>query len=395
MKNMKIETHRFAACSRSVAFIGGLILLLSACSSSSQQDEETQAPVAVQSSMPVRQTFNSYVEAYGTLSGDTRRAQALTLPQAGQIVAAEVTPGRRVHKGQPLLRIATDPNTVSAYQQAVNTVDQARTDLARTQRLHDEKLATNAQLDAARKALADARSALAAQVKLGGAQAVATLDAPADGVVTALDVQLGERVAAGAKLIEFTPQGALAALLGVEPEQASRIHSDMPVVLDSVYGNQALRGRVVSVADAVDPQSHLVELMATVDDPAGLAAGSALSAKIAVAHMQAWAVPRDALLNDERGNYVFQVEHGKAHRVDVQVVSPAGDPVGVQGKLDARAPVITLGAYELSDGDAVSESGFDAECVESHSAPTSARPRMAGPEPGTKDGCLRETTKRP
>lgn len=328
-------------------------LILAACSGGDPTDAETQAPVAVQTAMPVRQIFHNYVEAYGTLTGDTRRAQALTLPQAGQIVAAEVTPGRRVHKGQPLLRIATDPSTVSAYQQAVNTADQARAELARTQRLHDEKLATNSQLDAARKALADAQSALTAQAKLGGAQAITTLDAPADGLVTALDVQLGERVAAGAKLVEFTPQGGLAALLGVEPEQAARIHPGMIASLHAVYGNAALQGNVVSVADAVDPQSHLVEVLAAIADPAGLAAGSALSGKIAVAQFQAWAVPRNALLNDERGDYVFQIEHGKAKRVDVQVVAPAGDPVGTNGKLDAHAPVITLGAYELSDGDAV------------------------------------------
>ena len=326
---------------------------LAACSGGNSSDTEAQAPVAVQTAMPVRQTFNAYVEAYGTLSGDTRRAQALSLPQAGQIVAAEVTPGRRVHKGQPLLRIATDPNTVSAYQQAVNTVNQARAELTRTQRLHDEKLATNSQLDAARKALADAQSALAAQARLGGAQAATTLEAPADGVVTALDVQLGERVAAGAKLVEFTPKGGLAGLLGVEPEQAARIQPGAVVLLHAVYGDAALHGTVVSVADAVDPQSHLVEVLATVRDPAALAAGTALSGKIAVAQIQAWAVPRDALLNDDKGDYLFQIEHGKARRVEVKVVSPDGDPVGVDGKLDPRAPVATLGAYELSDGDAV------------------------------------------
>jgi RND family efflux transporter MFP subunit len=343
---------------RSFAFICGLTLLLAACSPGDPSGEEAQAPVAVGSAMPVQRSFQSYVEAWGTLSGDTRRAQALTLPQAGQIVAAEVTPGRRVHKGQPLLRMATDPNTVSAYRQAVTTVNQARAELARTQRLHDEKLATNSQLDTARKALADAQSTLSAQASLGGAQAVSTLAAPADGVVTALDVQLGERVAAGAKLVEFTPQGGLVAVLGVEPEQASRIQTGMDALLHAVYGNAALHGTVASVADAVDPRSHLVEVLATVSDPTGLAAGSALSGKIAVARFQAWAVPRDALLSDDTaganaGDYLFQIERGKAHRVNVRLVSPAGDPVGVNGALDPHAPVITLGAYELSDGDAV------------------------------------------
>jgi RND family efflux transporter MFP subunit len=339
---------------RSFGLACGLVLLLAACSGGNQPEEKSQAPVAVQTAMPVRRNFHGYAQAYGTLSGDSRHAQALTLPQAGQVVAAEVTSGRRVRKGQPLLRIATDPSTVSAYQQAVNAVNQARDELTRTQRLHDEKLATNSQLDAARKTLADAQAALAAQAKLGGAQAITTLDAPADGVVTALDVQLGERVAAGAKLVEFTPQGALAALLGVEPEQAARIRPGMTATIDPVYGSRtALHGTVVTVSEALNPQSHLVDVLATINDPAGLAAGAALSAQVEVSQFPAWAVPRDALLNDERGNYIFQVEQGKAQRVDVQVVAPAGDPVGVDGKLDARAPVITLGAYELSDGDAV------------------------------------------
>ncbi|HEY3584535.1 MAG TPA: efflux RND transporter periplasmic adaptor subunit, partial [Casimicrobiaceae bacterium] len=228
-----------------------LLLALAACSGGVSADSETQAAVAVNTAMPTRQAFHGYVEAYGTLTGDTRRARMLTLPQAGQVIEAEVTPGRRVRKGQPLLRIATDPNAVSAYRQAVNTVNQARAELIRTQRLHDEKLATNSQLDAARKALADAQAALQAQAGLGGAHAITTLDAPADGVVTAIDVQLGERFAAGAKLVEFTPQSALAALLGVQPEQASRVRADMPVLLDAVYGSSVLHGTVVSVADAV------------------------------------------------------------------------------------------------------------------------------------------------
>jgi len=330
-----------------------LLLTLVACSGSESSDSETPAVVTVDTATPVRQTFHDYVEAYGTLTGDTRHAQTLTLPQAGQVIAAEITPGRRVRKGQPLLRIATDPATVSAYQQAVNTVNQARAELTRTQRLHDEKLATNSQLDAARKSLADAQAALDAQAKLGGAQAVTTLAAPADGVITALDVQLGERFAAGTKLVEFTPQVALAALLGVEPERAAGIRAGMNVAVQPVYGSSELHGTILTVADALDPQSHLVDVLAAVYDPAGLAAGTALSGKIDVAQFQAWAVPRNALLNDEHGNYIFQIEQGKAHRVDVKVVSPAGDPVGVTGKLDARAPVVTLGAYELSDGDAV------------------------------------------
>lgn len=340
------------------------MIALAACSSSGGDESasaDQKTPVAVDTAMPAQRLFHARVEAFGTLAADSRHAQTLTLPQAGQIVAAEVTPGHRVRRGQTLLKLATDPNARNAYQQSVNALNQTRDELTRTQRLHNEKLATNSQLDAARKALADAQAALDAQAKLGGAQAVTALIAPSDGVVTTLDATLGERVAAGAKLVEFTPQLALAAQLGVEPEAAARIRPGMTATITPVYATNArpLPGAVAVVADAVNPQTHLVDVLATIDggNSAGLAAGAALSARIDVAQFNAWSVPRDALLNDEQGAYVFQIEQGKAHRVGVKVVSPDGDPVGVDGKLDVNAPVIALGAYELSDGDAVTAGG--------------------------------------
>ena len=338
-----------------------LLLLLCACSKSGGETGDSAAPkhaaAEVAVIMPVQRAFPIYVEAFGTFAGDSRHTQSLSLPQAGQIVAAEVTPGRRVSRGQTLLRLATDPALRSAYQQAQSALNLARGELDRNQRLHAEHLATNAQLAAAQKALADAQSNLAAQARLGGAHDVVSLDAPADGVVTAIAVALGERVPAGAKLVDFTPQHALSAQLGVAPEQAAKIHPGMPVRITPVYGTltQALQGHVTDVAGAVNVQSHLIDVRADVDagKDAALAAGAALSAQIEIAQQTAWAVPRDALLSDEQGHYVLQIHQDKAHRVEVEVLSPAGDTIGVGGALDAADPVITEGAYELADGDPV------------------------------------------
>ena len=335
--------------------MGGLVVLLAACSSG-KPDEETQAPIAVHTAMPVRQTFHATVAAFGQLGADSRNALSLSLPQAGEVVATEVVAGRRVERGAALLKLATDPATRSVYLQAQTALKVARNDLTRTERLYGEKLATNAQLDSARKALADAEAALAAQTQLGGAQATTVLRAPADGVVTALEVQRGQRVAAGTSLIRFAPQAALAAQLGVEPEAATMLHTGMPVAIHPVYaahGTPPLHGTIAMVGDAVNPQTHLVDVVATLDGRASLAAGTALSAIIDTSNFKAWAVPRGALQSDAEGDYVFQIEHGKAKRVGVKVLAPDGSPVGVEGALDPHAPVITLGSYEVSEGDPV------------------------------------------
>lgn len=341
--------------SRSFAFIGGLLWLLTACSSGAP-DTEAQTATAVQTAMPGMQVFHANVAAFGQLTAGTRNALTLTLPQAGQVTAIHTIAGQRVERGAALLELETDPATRSAYLQAQSALKVARDDLARTEHLRAENLATNAQLDAARKALADARASLDAQARLGGAQSTTILRAPAGGVVTSLAVQRGERVAAGAALLQFAPASAMEAQLGVDPGAATDIRAGMSVALAPVYaprGAPALHGTVAMVGDAVDPQSHMVDVIATLDSPVTFPAGTALSGIIATTPFKAWAVPRDALQNDDRGDFVFQVEHGKARRVDVKVLAPDGSPVGVEGKLDPHAPVITQGSHEVSDGDPV------------------------------------------
>lgn len=348
-----IHCSAFHWCS--FAFIGGLIVLLAACSSGKPNDE-AQPPVDVSTAMPMRQTFHARVAAFGQLAADSRNALSLSLPQAGEVTATEALAGQRVKRGDALLKLETDPATRSAYLQAQSAVTVARDDLARTVRLHAEKLATNAQLDTARKALADAQAALDAQAKLGGEQAVVTLHAPADGVITALDVQRGQRVPAGASLLQFTPNAALAAQLGIDPGAAAEVSASMPVTLVPVYaakGMPPLHATVAMIGNAVNPQTHLVDVVATLDARTPLPAGTAMSAHIATTPFKAWAVPRDALQSDEQGDFILQIEHGKARRVDVKVLSSDGSPVGVEGALDPHAPVITLGSYEVSDGDPV------------------------------------------
>ena len=335
------------------------LLMLAACSGTGTNADETQSTVEVSTTMPVRQTFHAQVAAFGQLAADSRNALSLSLPQAGEVTAAEAVAGQRVKRGAALLELATDPATRSAYLQAQSAVKVARDDLARTTRLQAEKLATNTQLDAARKALSDAQAALDAQAKLGGREVAVTLRAPVDGVVTALDVQRGQRVAAGTTLLQFTPDTALAAQLGIDPGAAAGVRTGMPVTLKPVYAAgdvPPLHATVAMIGDAVNPQTHLVDILATLDAKTPLPAGAALSANIATTPFEAWAVPRDALQNDEQGDFVLQVQHGKARRVQVKVLAPDGSPIGVAGALDAHAPVITTGSYEVSDGDPVCSS---------------------------------------
>jgi RND family efflux transporter MFP subunit len=339
-----------------------LCLLVAACGHGAADDEEAavaKGQVAVTVAKPIQRVFHDTVAAWGSAAGDPQRARAISLAHGGLVAALDVAAGQTVRQGQPLLTITPDPAARNAYQQAQSALSLASGELRRTEQLATQRLATQSQLAAARKVLADAQTALDAQRALGGGSPLETVKAPADGVVTALSVGLGDRFAANAPLLGFTPTHALVAQLGVQPEDGAKLRAGMPVQLHSVYGDQAgFSGSLRMIGQAIDPQTHLLpaQVELPVDAGANLQAGAPLAAQIRTADFTAWAVPRAAVLHDEHGDYLFQLEHGHARRVGVSLRSAAGDPVGVQGALDAQAKVIVLGVYELGDGDAVQES---------------------------------------
>lgn len=336
--------------------------LLAACSHATSDADEAAAPagqVAVTTATAVRQTFHDTIEAWGSAAGDPQHARSISLGHGGQVTALQVAAGQPVKRGQPLLTITPDPAAHAAYQQAQTALTVAESELQRTEQLSAERLATQSQLAVARKALADAQSALDAQRALGGGAETETVSAPADGVVTLLQAGLGERVAANTPLLSFTPTHALLGLFGIQPQDGARLRPGMAVQVRPVYGtNDAFVGKLRMVGQSIDAQTHLltaqVELPATAS--ASLIAGAPLDALIRTDDFTAWAVPRNAVLHDEHGDYLFQVEKGHARRIDVKLRSPDGNTVGVEGPLDPQAKVIVLGVYELNDGDAVRES---------------------------------------
>ena len=371
------------SCFGPVALLGLLVGCGSGAGSPKATDDSNT--VTVTTVMPHQQTFHDTVEAIGTAMGDPHRARNLSLAYGGQIVSVAVTAGQSVKRGQPLLTISVDPATRQAYQQAQAALSLARGDLARSEKLAAQRLATQSQVAAARKSLADAQAALSAQQAIGGGGASHAVTAPTNGVVTALRVGLGDRVAANAPLLDFTPAHALVAQLGVQPESGTLLHAGMPVELHSVYGSpQDFTGTLRMIGQSIDPQTHLLPAQVELPASAGaqLVAGAAVTAQIDASNFRAWAVPRNAVLHDNQGSYLFQVHDGHAKRVDVTLRNPDGDTVGVQGAIDPQAPIVVLGIYELSDGDAVTVSAQNADASQPATATSSA---VAGQAPVRAD----------
>jgi RND family efflux transporter MFP subunit len=302
--------------------------------------------VQVQTAMPARHPMAVSMTVFGDVA--SIKVSSLSFPQAGQLVRLAVMPGQAVHKGDIVAVLASDPAAVTAYTQAATAVTFARNEEQRLRELQGLQLATSSQVDAAAKQARDAETALAGQAKLGGGQASAELRADVDGVVMATLAAQGDRVAAGAAIVQVGRTDALRVNLAIEPARASEVRPGMDVTFD---GPPAFKARVASVQNVIDPKTMMAAAVVLLPAPGpGWPVGMRVQAVIALGQRDAWELPRQAVLVDDAGAYIFQVAGGKARRVSVKKIVETAATIGVDGALDARQPVVVLGNYELKDG---------------------------------------------
>ena len=68
-----------------------------------------------------------------------------------------------------------------------------------------------------------------------------------------------------------------------------------------------------------------------------------------------WVVPRNAVLHDAKGSYIFQIANGHAKRIDVQTGIETDTLTEISGGFNSSLKIVISGNYELSDGMAVRE----------------------------------------
>ena len=336
-----------------MAVTRGLRVLLMAASLTVPALAADAQSVLVQTIAPQQGALPNTIVAYGTAAVAAEGSLTISIPSEGRVMALAVTPGQAVRAGARLLDFAASPTAISAYQQAESALTLARQQRQHTAELMAQQLATRDQLAQTEKAVADAQSALTALRQQGSGKPASVISAPFDGIVTAIPVAPGDRVQPGAALVTLSRADALIVTAGIEPSDRARVAPGEPVLLEALSGGGHAEGSVVRVDGMLNPKTRLVNVV--LGNAAGLLAGEAYRAVITVGQFRGWLLPRDAVLSDAKGPYVFQVAGGKANRVDVTIVGTAGATTVVAGPLDSGQKLIVAGNYQLSPGQAVRE----------------------------------------
>ncbi len=305
-----------------------------------------------------KQGLADTITGYGMVGVDPRATFSGNFPVAGQLLRLLVSQGEQVRKGAPLAELAVSPTDALGYTQARSNLTFARSELGRITALAGRQLATRSQLDQARKNLQDAEAALAVQQTVGADRTTRLLSAPFSGIVTQVTAMPGDRLQAGAPLMQLARADRLQALIGIEPEEVGRVHAGMTVRVASVFDEHTVyNGRVSKVFGMINPQTRLVDLVVTLQTGSQPAPtpGTRVKGVISLTRRTGFAVPRRAVLKDDGGPYLFVVQNGRARRVAVKTGLETRDRIMVSGRLTAGDRVVVLGNYELRDGMAVRE----------------------------------------
>lgn len=297
----------------------------------------------------------SRVSGFGAVVPEPGATLNLNFPKAGEVTRLLVAPGQQVSRGSTLLEITTSAAGTLAYDQAKNAVAYAGEELARVKSLYARQLATLSQVGIATRALKDAEDALIALRSSREGIRRDRLTAPFAGTVVSVAVASGDRFLANTNLIQLSRNGFMEARFGIEPEDSRQIIPGMKVRLAAVFNpGDVVEGEVREVTGQIDPQTQLVNVLVRFKGNVFLP-GTRVRGDIAISGHEAQAVPRQAVLRDSLGAYLFQIKDGKAHRVTVATGLEDDNWTEILSPPLPNLPIVTLGNYELQDNMAVRE----------------------------------------
>lgn len=290
----------------------------------------------------------------------------------GKIATRKVDVGTAVRKGQVLmvldpqdLRLA-ESQAGAALRAAETNRDLAQADLQRYTELRTKNFVSQAILDAkaaaykaAQANVEAARAAFHGQANQAG---YANLVSDVDGVVTAVNAEIGQVVAAGAPVVTVAATGEKEVVIGVPEDRVDALRT-VPNVSVRLWANpnEPFAGRIREVSPIADPATRTYTMKVAVPNaPAamklGMTANVQFTAKSATPQIR---VPLTALFQEKGKTAMWVVDKGVVALVPVQLAGTSGNEVVVAAGVKPGQTVVTAGVHQLKQGQKVKILGVD------------------------------------
>ena len=290
----------------------------------------------------------------------------------GKIIKRQAELGQRVKAGQVLAqldpqdyRLAAD--AARALQRAAATNrDLAAADFKRYKELKDQNFISSAELERRETTLKAAQAQYeqtASQLAVQSNQAsYATLVADVSGVITAVEAEPGQVVAAGAPVVRIAADGARDVVFAVPEDRVALFKPGLAVTVRGWSQAGSLGATVREVAASADPVTRTYPVKVTLSSGA---AAPPLGATVYVlplaadstgaARPQVIKLPTSALWRDGQTSAVWVLDKASmtVKPQAVQVATADGNDVVIAAGLQPGALVVSAGVHVLSPGQKV------------------------------------------
>jgi multidrug efflux system membrane fusion protein len=315
----------------------------------------------------------------------------------GKIVRRQAELGQRVKAGEVLAQL--DPQDYKLAAQAAKAQvavaatnrDLAAADFKRYKELRDQNFISGAELERRDATLKAAQAQVdQAQAQLSGQgnqAAYTTLVADVSGIVTAVEAEPGQVVAAGTPVVRMAQDGPRDVVFSVPEDRVMLIKPGSIVDVRAWSATVALKGVVREVAASADPVTRTFGVKVSLDAKDALPLGTTVSV---VPHafdrsgVPVIKLPTSALRQDGKSSAVWVLD-AASMTVKLQpilIATADGNDVVVAAGLQPGMQVVAAGVHVLSPGQKVTiykEKGAVAPVNPAQAAMNSVAPSTSAP----------------
>jgi RND family efflux transporter MFP subunit len=342
-------------------------ILLSGCHKQAEKVEDIR---------PVRAIVlqSSDVDVNAEFSGEVRaRVESrLGFRVGGKIVSRKVDVGSIVKKGQLLMQLdpqdlrLSQAQSLAALRAAETSRDFAKAELKRYQDLKAQNFVSQTILDgkdsAYKSAQANVDAAQAAYRGQANQAGYSNLVADVDGVVTAVDAEAGQVVAAGTPVVRVAKSGEKEIVIGIPEDKVDTLKL-IPEVRVRLWASptHSVPGKIREISPAADPATRTYTVKVSI--PEGL--GEAKLGMTAVVQFTSKTaqpvikVPLTALFYDRNATSVWVVESGAVKLAPVTPAGVAGNELVLSSGIKSGQTIVTAGVNLLKPGQKVKILGDD------------------------------------
>ena len=342
--------------------VAGLIVAalgLAGCSQEKAEVKDVIRPVKV---VEIVQAHDTRTLSYSG-SVRARTESALAFRVNGKITERLVDIGQHVAPGDVLARVDASDYDLSvksaqaaldAAERQVETVEFAR---KRAEQLFAKNFAPKSQLEQATltydQAVATRDSARSSLDQAKNQVGYTDLKADRDGIVTAVNADVGQVVGSGTPVVTVAVDGEKEVLIAV-PEMEIAEFKPGKVVKAGFWSDDALAldGKVREVAGSADPQSRTFAVRVSLpNDPRVLLGMTANIEASAANERQLVSIPLSALAEQDSQSIVWTVDRGAdtVHARPVKVAKFAADGVRVAEGLKPGDVVVAAGTKFMTE----------------------------------------------